>query len=470
MTGWAPSRRSLLCLLLVGLPTGVWAQDATAPYATGADTTLTLEEALRLARVNNPALRRAVNETERATVSERRGWAGYLPQIDVNASLNESEATRLTAIDDFGEPVALEDAATFSSTSASGQIGASMVLFDGFRRFNQLEAARAGSHAAGAFVEAEQIRIEAEVRRRFYNAIGADRFIAVEERLLAAAEDRLEAGRAMVDAGRATPQDALRLEVDVARQQISLEAARGNLTNRKVLLAEVLGLEEYPAFDVEGDFPPLFDPSVLDEERLIAVALRSNPQIERATASLAQAENQRDAARAIRWPTVRLNAGLNRNISLPDRDQLTDFPWNRGFGLSLSASMPIFSGFQASEQIANASVAHANARETLREARLAVERQVRIALTNAVNAFSAVRLAERAAELSRQGLDGAQEGFRRGVVDFTALQQFIERAAQTERAAVRARVTWAEVIVSLDAAVGERIRPEDSGGAGGGER
>ncbi|MFW6201891.1 MAG: hypothetical protein ACOC8B_04890, partial [Gemmatimonadota bacterium] len=59
----------------------------------------------------------------------------------------------------------------------------------------------------------------------------------------------------------------------------------------------------------------------------------------------------------------------------------------------------------------------------------------------------------------RERLDVAQEGFRRGVVDFTALQQLIDRAAQTERAAVRARMNWAEVLTALDAAVGRRVQP-----------
>lgn len=466
MTGRARIRRSLLCLLLIGLPTGLWAQDVTEPREGGAGATLTLEQALRLARANNPQLRRAVNGIERATAAERRGWAAYLPRIEAGASLSESEIRTLTAADDFGEPIALDDPRTISSTSASGELRASLLLFDGFQRFNELEAARAGSRAADAFVAAERLRIEAEVRRRYYTVIGARRFIAVEERLLAAAEDRLEAMHARVDAGRVPPQAALGAEVDVARQQISLEAARGDLRNEKVLLAETMGVETGMAFEVEGEFPELFDPGGLAVDALIAAALESNPQVDRATAALAQAENQRDAARATRWPTVSLGAGFDRGIRLADRAQIADFPWNRGFGLSLSASLPIFSGFQVTEQIANASASHANARETLRETRLAVERQVRIALTNTVNAFHAVRLAERAAELSRRRLEAAQEGFRRGVGSFAQLQQLIERGAQTERAAVRARMTWADVLVALEAAVGERVRPEEPGGDG----
>ncbi|MFW6202415.1 MAG: TolC family protein [Gemmatimonadota bacterium] len=461
MRSGARNRRTLSCLLLllIGVPAGAMAQDAPAASAAADDGVLTLEEALRLARANNPAVRRAANEVERASAGERRGWGAYLPQLSGTLSFGEGEITSTTATDDFGEPVTRENPLTSASASAFGQLDASLVLFDGFRRLNQLQAARAGSRAAVAGLDVESVRIEAEVRRRYYGAIGARRFIELEERLLAAAEERFDATQAMVDAGRRPPQDALGAEVEVARQQIELDRARGDLINRKVLLAEVIGLDGSVEFEVEGDFPPLFDPSTLDAEALIATALEIHPRVRRGREALGQAENRADAARALRWPSIRLGASLNRNISVAERAQIPDFPWNQRFSVGLSASVPIFSGFQTSEQIANASAARANARESLREARLAVEREVRIALTNIANAYQAVQLAERAAELSRERLDVAQEGFRRGVVDFTALQQLIDRTAQTERAAVSARMNWAEALTSLDAAVGRRVRP-----------
>lgn len=419
--------------------------------------TLWLEDALALAWAGNPDLRIASNETERAAAMERAGWGAFLPDISASASMIDISSRTVTARNDFGQPVELEDPAEFSAAAAEGFVGASLTVFDGFQRVNELQAARAQARGADASLDGESARLEAEVRRRFYTALATDRLVAVEERLFAAAEERLGATEAMAQAGRATPQDVLGAEVEVARQEMSLEGARGNAYAAFLVLGELLGVPGEPTFQIAGELPDHDLPEGLEAGALVAVALETSPRVRRAEAMAARADHAADAARGTRWPTVRLNAGYSREVSLAEPGQLGSYPWNRGVTFGLSAALPLFNGFSTSAQVTDARVSQANAEEDLRKTRLATEREVRAGLTEVELAHRSVQLAERASELSRRRLDTGQEGFRRGLITFTELQQLIEQSAQTERTAVRARVEYAAAVATLNEVVGRDV-------------
>jgi outer membrane protein TolC len=440
-------------VVLVLMPAALAAQEPPAG--------LTLREALARAREYNPDLRRAANELERTAAGERAGWGAFLPELWSETSVVDFSSRTLTARNEFGQPVALDDPIEFSAASARTTVAAALTLFDGFRRVSELRAARAESRGATAVRNAEWRRIEAEVQRRFYAALGADRMLQVEERLLAAARERLAATEAMVRAGRATPQDVLGAEVDLARQQMALENAEADAYLARLSLHEVLG-GGAAVLALAGQFPEIRDPAALDAQELVAAALAASPRIRRAEATADRARHLSGATRALRWPTIRLNAGVSREISMSAPDQLTSFPWNRGTFLGLSVSLPLFTGFAASAQTADARAAEANANEDLRKTRLAVERDVRTAHTETGKAHRSVRLAQRAAELSRRRRDVGQEGFRRGLISFTELQQLIEQAAQAERAAVRARMEYARAIATLNEAVGTEVIPVEA--------
>lgn len=439
--------------LLMAAPTGAAAQ--------AVPDTLRLADALELARAWNPDLRKAAHETDRAAAAERAGWGAFLPDVSTSGQLVDWSSRTMTARNEFGQPVALDDPASFSATSAEGVVGASLTLFDGFRSVNELQAARAQSRATEALVEGESVRVDAEVRRRFYVAVAASRLVAVEERLMSAAQERLEATEAMAQAGRATQQDVLGAEVDLARQQMSRDNARGGAYTAKLALAEVLGVPGEPAFVVQGELPDHDLPASLDANALVALALETSPRVQRAEAIAERADHSADAARGTRWPTIRASAGYRREVSLTDPAQLTSFPWNRGLSFGVSAQLPLFTGFGTAARVADARVAQDNAEEDVRKAKLAVEREVRSGLRAVELADRSVRLAERAAELSYRRQDTGQEGFRRGLISFTELQQLIEQAAQSERAAVRARLEYAVAVATLEEAVGRAVLGSD---------
>ena len=99
-----------------------------------------------------------------------------------------------------------------------------------------------------------------------------------------------------------------------------------------------------------------------------------------------------------------------------------------------------------------------DARASLREARLAVERETRAAIIDLENAYAGVRLAERSAEIARERLRQGQEQYRLGTLpDYTALQQMIEAVAQQERLVTQAYYSFTVALLTLEETVGGRV-------------
>jgi outer membrane protein len=147
-------------------------------------------------------------------------------------------------------------------------------------------------------------------------------------------------------------------------------------------------------------------------------------------------------------------------MSLSSYDALWELnPQNRAFNFGISASIPLFSGFQTSAAIARAHVARDDARQDERIATLRAERQVRSAYVDVTNAHKILQLAERKASLSRERLELAQEQYRNGAMSFAELQIVIDRTAAAEREVVDARAQYASNVSLLEQYSGGPVTP-----------
>jgi len=433
---------------------------ASAVSAQQVPARLTLADAIAIARERNPQYRQALNSRNAAGAEARAGWSGFLPRITAGMSTGGSSSRVVTGEDDFGEPVALPVARDFHGSSSSQSLGASLTLFDGLGNLQRVNAARAGAEMAQAEALLALRTVEAETARRFYRALVADRSFNLEERLLQVARDQLGNTEQRFALAAANQEDVLGARVDVANRELDLARARGEARKAYLGLREYLGVAEDVTFELAGEMLAVFDPATLDASHLVATALAGHPRIAQLDASARSARAQASIAGARRWPSVSANLGLGRSMSLSSYDALFEpNPRNRSFSFGLSVTLPVFTGFETSAQIARADAQARNAEEALRAGRLAVEREVRSALIDLQNAHRALEVARQAADLSGQRLELARQRYQVGQLDFALLQQIMSLAAQSERQVVEAEVNLAVALVSLEEAVGAEVRP-----------
>jgi outer membrane protein len=446
------ARAAAALFLLLGTASVVRAQGNIA--------VLTLEEALTLARQYNPAYQRAVVQADASGASVRAGFGAFLPSLSANIGWNGNSSTIVSGQDDFGRPVELPEPLGYRSSSTSQGLSSSLTLFDGLQNLNNYRAAKSASDASYANVAEQQASVTAEVTRRFYSALQAERLIGVEEQILAVSRQQLEATERLFRVAARTEVDVLGAQSSVAQQEQALEQARGNARKATLSLAQIIGLEEVVALQVSGELPEPFDPTALDPDSLVATARRQSPSVAYAQAYAAQAAYSASAAKGRYWPTVSARASLSRSMNLSSYEALFTFnPKNRGFGFGIDISVPIFTRFQTSDAVAQAVAQARSAQESLREADLQLERDVRSAHIDLVTAYRSLQLAQRGLDLSRRRLAMAQEQYQLGTIGFTDFQVIVTQSSEDARRLINAQLEFARATVTLEELVGETVRP-----------
>lgn len=423
---------------------------------------LTLEDALRIAEESNPGYRSAQADVRVAEARVRQSFGAFLPDVSAGFSLGGRADRTWVGRDPFGKPLPSEQAAEQVTSNASQGVDVAIPIFER-GRMGEVRASRADAVSATAQVAVERDRVRAEVTRRYHAAVRAERVIQLEERLLASARERLDATRRLFRIAAQGMVEVLGAEVEVARQEQAVEQARGDARKAKLALGEYMGVIEAADARLTSEPFPVFDPTGLRADSVVALALRVQPRLAGAASAVRAAEHRVGVSRGQRWPTLSARAGLNRSMYGQDSEAISIFDptahADRGLSLGFSVSLPVFDQHRNSTGVAQAEATRTRAQETLRSTRLAVEREVRSALIDLENAFRGSRLAERAAKLSQDRLELAREQYRVNAIRFIDLQSVVDRAAQAERDALGARFQFAEALASLDERVGAPVRP-----------
>ncbi|KPJ92795.1 MAG: hypothetical protein AMS18_06630 [Gemmatimonas sp. SG8_17] len=421
---------------------------------------LTLQDALDLARQRNPAFRRVRAQADATGADVRAATGSFLPNLNASFDFRASKSTVATGQDDFGGNIELPESRTIERSHSSQGLSSQLTLFDGFQNLNGLKSARAGAAAAQWGVDAQATVLDGEVKRRFYEVIHWQRRIAIEERLLLARNDELVATDRLFRVAAREQVDVLGARVEVARQEQSLESARGEARKALLVLIEAIGLEEEVDFQVVGDFPDVLDPGMLDADVVVERVLQWNPRLQQAAASAAQASYAADRARGLRWPTITASASFNRNVGQDGYGGMFQLnPQDRSFGIGFGVSLPLFTRFSTSQAIAQADASREVETETLRETRLQLQREAQSVWIDVQNSFRQLELAERTAELGRQRLAMAQEQYQLGSRSYTELQQIVNTSANDERSALAARLNYVNAVIGLEELVGGPLGP-----------
>jgi outer membrane protein len=445
------------CILLLAAATTVLAAAQLRGQHPGGS--ITLDEALRFAREHNPSFRRAGNDLEPASAAVRQAWASaYLPGISATLGFSGSRNTAVTGLDPFGHAVRLEEARRSRGSGASQGLSASMTLFDGFASVRWLQAQRAEYSATEAAVAQQELLLSSQVARDYYHALRTVQLIRLEEALLGSALERLASTEALLRLAARSRVDVLGARADVAQSRQAVERARGEAEKARLALAATLGLEPTTSLTPDTVLPPVFNPGDLDAGALVALATRSSPAIRQRHAAVAAARHRSAAARGRRLPVISGSFGYNRSVNQAGYGAWGEFnPLNYGHSFSISASLPLFTRFQASAVIAAARAAAQDADHELRAAELSLQRDVRSALIDLANAYRSLQLAGQDAELSRERQELAQEQYRLGGANFTELQNVIDRTAQAERQLLDARFQFISARLVLEERIGTRL-------------
>ena len=355
---------------------------------------ISLEEAIQLAKQNSPQVisaRNAINANE-ATVRTR--MSAFLPTL--SGSLSSSWGAG-QVFDNKGDIVTRNNVTPWNW---SRRLSANWLLFDGGDRNFQLRSARANVDAAEANQVAAEFSMAYSVAQQYYAGLAARESRSAAITALAEAEQNLRAANARIASGAATRSDSLRAIIAVGNQQLAVMTAENDLQNANAALTRLVGTPfSVTAAQTDTVLPPIAPDSVE-----LSRYLDSSPAVRAAQANVSASSASVRSSRTDYWPTLSMSYGLTNNIA-----DTSFHVWqgrtlqNKSFGLSMN--VPIFNGLAREETVQRAKITEMNAKASLRDAQMAAQQQL-------VQYLGALRLAQARIAILQASLEAAQEDLR----------------------------------------------------------
>jgi outer membrane protein len=369
---------------------------------------ITLDEAIRLARQNSPQVisaRNAINANE-ATVRTR--MSSFFPTVSGSFSSGWSAGQVFNTSGD------IVNRNSVTPWNWSRRLSANWLLFDGGDRNFLLRAARANVAASEANEVAAEFSVAYSVAQQYYAALAARESRSAAQAALTEAELNLRAATGRIASGAATRSDSLRAIIAVGNQQLAMLTAETDLQNANASLTRLVGTP----FNVTAAAVDtlLVVPSLPDSAELIQY-LETAPAVRAAQASVSASSAAVRSSRTDYWPTLSASYGITNNIA----DTSFQF-WhgrtlqNKSFGLSMN--IPIFNGLGREETVQRARITEMNAKASLRDAQMLAQQQL-------TQYLGALRLAQARIAIQQASLVAAQE-------DLRVQQQRYELGASTQ--------------------------------------
>ncbi len=399
---------------------------------------VTLGEALELARLNAPALELRASQLEVAKYGEMTAWGQFLPDLSLSYQYNNSSSGRL---DPTGQ--------TITTTSYSAQLNTQIDLFRGGRRFSDLRGAKRGVDASSARLRETEYLTRESVKISWYNAVANRELVRVEADRVKRQEDQLRFVEQQLELGRATRSDVLRSQVDLNNARVALLNAQNGARTAQYALAEAVGVTEPLAPVTEAALE--VEPVGASREELLNLALTASPALTAVRAQAAADEAAVSSAKAAYLPSLALRGGWAwAKEEFPPR--------NRSWSVALFGSLPLFDGFNRERALYQARATLDQTRTTERAEELALRKDLDQALGTIDAAAASIDLAEQTVELSSEDLRVTQERYRLGLATILDLQSSQIAVRQAEVDLIRRRFDYQIGLARLEALLGADLR------------
>jgi outer membrane protein len=469
--------------------------------------TLSLEEAIEIARQNNPAFQQTKNDEDVADWNVRSAYGALVPSANIGGGIawqgsGEQRFGSLTA-----EQLGFGNQPSFWSSSynlsLNYQLNGNTLMAPGQARANR-EATRARTLNAEASLVSQVTQLYIDVLRQ------ADQ-VAVSEQQLERSRFNLRLADAQVAVGSASAIDEAQAAVAVSRSEVTLIQTRNLLLTANVRLMQTLGVDVNRQTQLTTPFA--LEEPLWNEEELFELGLEGNPNLHSLRASRDASRYGVRIAKSAYLPSLSFSAGLSgfsqqassvdfqirqaeasaqgaiQNClftndlfsrladPLPQSDctafQFTDeqaqaiedsndvFPFsflNQPPSASMSISIPIFQGLNRQRQVETAQATLEDSNLSLREQELALRADIAVGLATLRAAYESAVLEDSNQEVVDVQLRLARERFSVGLADFVELLNAETLKLEADRTRIAAIFAYHDALASLEAVVGTSLR------------
>lgn len=468
---------------------------------------LSLEDALDIARRNNPTFLQAENDRHQADWDVKQAYGQLLPSASASSSVSwqgagEQQFGTLTLSDlGFGDLP--------SYYQSSYRLGLNYFLsYSTLLGPSQAKAQRATTDAVIRISEAALV---SQVTTAYLDVLRQIEGVRLTEKQLENSQFNLRLAQGQLEVGQVTPIDVGLAEIGVGRAEVGVLQARNALATAHMRLLQQMGVSVGQEPDLSTTFE-LTEPS-WGMADLHDMAISGNPTLQARTRSRESSTIGVKSARSAYYPTLSLNTGwsgfsreasntdfqvaqaqaqvagavqscssaneLYRRLADPlpaldctrfaftDADRQGIISSNNQFPFSfqksppsvgLTISIPIFSGLSRQRNLEAAKLQRDDLDHQVREQEIALEADLAVGLANVRTAYQSALLEERNRDLGERQLELARERYRLGAITFVELVASQTTVALADRDYTGAVFAYHDTVTNLEALIGASLR------------
>ncbi|MGZ5008867.1 MAG: TolC family protein [Methylobacter sp.] len=405
--------------------------DKAAPQKSNIQS-LTLDQAIEHALANNPDMQIAAERISQAEAQLGVALSAFYPQVTARVGYEHSNNPAQV----FSMVVTQKDFTSDSINNINNpgyrqnfrpEIIGKLSLFRGGQDYQNSKAAELGIDAAE--FERSRVRnalIEA-VTASYYAYLAAQEAHKVAQDSISAIDSELKQSRLRYEAGTVLKSDVLSLEVKLAEaQEVQIRAANG-IEVSKTGLATLLGLPADQAFTVASSSSALPKPKLAASfNDLLELAMTQRPEVKAAANQVEIAQAKLKSEQGAYLPRADAYVSYGQNSQNPGFSSSKD-----NVTAGVSVEMDLFSGLETKNRVSAAERKAAEARETERKTKLAIEQEVKTAFLKLEEAQARVRVTEASVAAADEALRLVNEQRRAETVTIT---RYIEAEAARNKA------------------------------------
>ncbi len=404
-------KRGLAFMSSLFVSAGLLGQDGNGDVTPDVPDTFDLQTAISYALENNFAIRQAIEQIEEQEGIIVEVKAQTRPSLTLDAGYQRLDEGLSEVVDGFG---------VASDNTWGISLNLRQALYKGGGIKAALKAQDLTRESVRLFLEATIMDAILEVSTRFYSTLLARDQIEVEEQNIELLKEALEDARNRLEAGSVSDFEVLRAEVLLANAKPALIRRRSAFRVAIDQLRQSIGydnyrrdsanLEKIPEFLGELEYRPIS----FDLARSLDLALENRSELER----LRLIEEARDAgleiARSDYRPSVDLIGSYAKRKS-NFSDSFDDGP--EGWTVGVVASWDIFDGAARKGRVRQARSQLEQSRIERESLRLAIEVEVRQAMSEYQEAEELVLAAGKAVEQAEEALRLADSRYEAGAIN-----------------------------------------------------
>ena len=469
--------------------------------------TLSLEEAIEIARSNNPTFQAIRNNEALADWDVKAAYGSLLPSASTNFSLSWQGAGEQTFGSLTAEELGFADQPSFMFSryglNLNYSINGSTLLAPG-----QAKISRVATRADVAFGSSELI---SQVTQNYIEVLRQTEQVRVSEQQRERARFNLRLAEAQLQVGTATAVDVAQAAVALGRAEVTVLQTTNALETARIRLLQRMGVDLYSPFVPTTPFV-LSEPP-WSRDQLVSLGLQASPTLQAARALQSVSSYGVKMAKSAYLPTLSLSAGLNGftrqasstalNIQqaetqaqgsiqnclftndlftrlsdpLPAQDcsaftftdddaqQIRDnnrsFPFDftgQPASASLTISLPLFQGLDRQRQVTMAQVQLEDLDYEYQEAELALRADIAVTLATVRAAYQAALIEDQNQIVADEQLRLARERFRVGLAGFLELLEAETLKVEADREQIAAIFAYHDSLANLEAVVGTSLR------------